>query len=214
MSLHKRESSRTSQDDPHSKVSTSAMSVPHSVPRHTFRCLRQVARRNGILVQPTAKRGFGSTATKEEEASLQFTPSASSLDPALVSTPKEERQLMRSGIRPIGSRRRRAALQGSANLPFEQLPYQCFQEARKILGADREEKLQKIEVERARIARLQEQDPAVSGGEFNKNRRLTNMRKYLEELKILADINDPAIKKRFEDGEGMTALSLDSYNQY
>lgn len=190
------------------------MSVPHSVPRHTFRCLRQVARRNGILVQPTAKRGFGSTATKEEEASLQSTPSASSLDPALVSTPKEERQLMRSGIRPIGSRRRRAALQGSANLPFEQLPYQCFQEARKILGADREEKLQKIEVERARIARLQEQDPAVSGGEFNKNRRLTNMRKYLEELKILADINDPAIKKRFEDGEGMTALSLDSYNQY
>lgn len=139
----------------------------------------------------------------KEEASLQSTPSASPLDPALVSTRKEERQLMRSGIRPIGSRRRRAALQDSANMPFEQLPYQCFQEARKLLGADREEKLQQIEIERARIARLQAQDPAGSGGEMEKNRRLTSMRKYLEELKILADINDPAIKKRFEDGEGM-----------
>jgi len=110
---------------------------------------------------------------------------------------------MRSGIKPIGSRRRRAALQGSTNIPFEQLPYQCFQEARKILQADREEKLQQIEVERARIARLQAQDPAVSGGETEKHRRLRSMRKYLEELKILADINDPVIKKRFEDGEGM-----------
>lgn len=63
--------------------------------------------------------------------------------------------------------------------------------------------MQQIEIERGRIARLQAQDPAVSGGEIEKDRRLTSMRKYLEELKIFADINDPAIKKRFEDGEGM-----------
>lgn len=28
------------------------------------------------------------------------------------------------------------------------------------------------------------------------------MRKYLEQLKVLADVNDPMIRKRFEDGEG------------
>ncbi|KAH0547535.1 hypothetical protein FGG08_000260 [Glutinoglossum americanum] len=124
------------------------------------------------------------------------------LDPAIVSTPKEEKILMRMGVKPIGSRRRRAALQTAANIPFEQLPYQCFQEARKILLADREEKLEEIEVERSRIARLKEQDAAVSGGEQQKQTRLRSMMNYLEELKILADINDPVIKKRYEDGEG------------
>lgn len=109
---------------------------------------------------------------------------------------------MRMGVKPIGSRRRRAALQTCANIPFEQLPYQCFQEARKILLADREEKLKEIEVERARIARLGEQDAAVSGGERQKQVRLRSMMERLERLKILADINDPVIKKRYEDGEG------------
>ena len=33
------------------------------------------------------------------------------------------------------------------------------------------------------------------------------MRKYLEYLKIQADINDPLIKKRFEDGEGLDFYS-------
>lgn len=154
------------------------------------------------------RRSFAASALRGDEASVQSRSTIASLDPALVSTPREERQLMRSGIRPIGSRRRRAALQGSTNIPFEQLPYQCFQEARKILQADREEKLQQIEVERARISKLQAQEPAVSGGEIEKQRRLKSMRKYLEELKILADINDPVIKKRFEDGEGMINLFL------
>ena len=29
------------------------------------------------------------------------------------------------------------------------------------------------------------------------------MRRELERLKVLADINDPMVKKRFEDGDGM-----------
>jgi large subunit ribosomal protein L35 len=94
------------------------------------------------------------------------------------------------------------ALQGTSNVPFEQLPYQCFQEARKILLADREEKLKQIEVERARIARLKEADPELSGGELRKQNRLRSMSMTLEKLKILADINDPMVKKRFEDGLG------------
>ena len=93
-------------------------------------------------------------------------------------------------------------LQAGNGLPFEQLPYQCFQEARALLQADREEKLQKIGVQRARIVQLQAEDAAKSGGEPAKGRRLKSMRKELERLKILADINDPIIKKRFEDNQG------------
>lgn len=96
----------------------------------------------------------------------------------------------------------------SSQIPFEQLPYQCFQEARKILQADREEKIHQIEVQRARIARLEAQDAAVSGGELYKKNRLDSMRRHLEELKIVADINDPLIKKRFEDGLGRLTFFL------
>jgi large subunit ribosomal protein L35 len=94
-------------------------------------------------------------------------------------------------------------MNSTANVPFEQLPYQCFQEARRVLAEDRTEKIRLIETQRARIARLVTQDPAVSGGEANKQRRLDSMRKELERLKIVADINDPMVKKRFEDGDGM-----------
>jgi large subunit ribosomal protein L35 len=31
---------------------------------------------------------------------------------------------------------------------------------------------------------------------------LRSMRKYLNELVILADINDPVVKRKFEDGQG------------
>lgn len=118
---------------------------------------------------------------------------------------------MRSGTPPIGSRRRRAALRTSQNIPFEQLPYQCFQEARKILQEDRQEKLQALAKEIAKIKRLEE-TPAdqVSGGQRKKDMRLASLRKYVEELKVLADINDPIVKRRFEDGlgESLTLLLL------
>jgi large subunit ribosomal protein L35 len=127
-----------------------------------------------------------------------------SYNPMTVTAPRGERKLMRAGILPIGSRRRRAAIKTSDNLPFEQLPYQCFQEARKVLQADRATKLKQIESERAKIARLSAQDAStVKGGEKHKEIRLDSMKRYLERLKVLADINDPLIKKRFEDGEGM-----------
>lgn len=129
------------------------------------------------------------------------------LDPRTVVEPRQERKLLRSRVFPVGSRRRRAALAGSQNIPFEQLPYQCFQEARKILQEDRQEKIAQIEDQRARIQRLKEQDAAVSGGEMQKETRLASMRRYMERLKILADINDPLVKKRFEDGKGNTQLT-------
>jgi large subunit ribosomal protein L35 len=123
-------------------------------------------------------------------------------DPQLVSSRRLERRLVRTNNPPIGSRRRRIALQDTSGIPFEQLPYQCFQEARKILIADREEKLKQIETDRARIVRLRESDPALSGGEARKQQRLRSLMDKLEHLKILADINDPLVKRRFEDGLG------------
>ncbi len=124
-------------------------------------------------------------------------------DPATVVTRKEEWELFKSGTPPIGSRRRRAAQAQTSNIPFDELPYQCFQEARKVLIADRAVKLKQIEKERGRIARLQETDSStIPGGEMQKQRRLRGMQKQLEDLKILADINDPNVKRRFEDGQG------------
>ena len=132
------------------------------------------------------------------------------LDPNLVSTHFEERQLVRDQHQnPIGSRRRRAlAKLYPDSLPFEQLPYQCFQEARKILAADREAKLKQIGEMRARIARSQEIPSEALGGDYVKKGKLIRMQKHLEELKILADINDPLVKKKFEDGQGRYHFSL------
>jgi large subunit ribosomal protein L35 len=126
------------------------------------------------------------------------------LDPNTVASISEEQRLIRHRKQyPVGSRRRRAILSSLKNaVPFEQLPYQCFQEARKLLAEDRQEKLRDIAKMRTRIANLQEQDATISGGEPAKQHRLNSMRRELERLKILADINDPMVKKRFEDGMG------------
>ncbi|KAL1872309.1 hypothetical protein VTK73DRAFT_1619 [Phialemonium thermophilum] len=125
------------------------------------------------------------------------------LDPNTTTLRWAERRLIKAGTPPIGSRRRRVAIRTSQNIPFEQLPYQCFQEARKILNEDRQEKLAKIVEQNEKIQRLEETDAsAFRGGEAFKQRRLESMRRYVEQLKILADINDPLVKRRFEDGLG------------
>ncbi|KAL8964616.1 MAG: hypothetical protein Q9183_004335 [Haloplaca sp. 2 TL-2023] len=136
-------------------------------------------------------------------------PSARLLNANTVASPKLERRLVRrTGQQPIGSRRRRAALQTSANIPFELLPYQCFQEARKVLLADREEKLRQIEEERRRIAKVLATPAKQCGGDYVKKGRLVRMHNHLQDLKILADINDPIIKKRFEDGAGQFSVHV------
>lgn len=171
--------------------------------RPLVKCLRtaQSSCYSAKSIQP-----FTSSARLSNEAAVENASLTPAFDPATVTSVKGEKSLMKSGILPIGSRRRRAALKSSDNIPFEQLPYQCFQEARKVLLADREEKLQLIQRERLRISNLMAQDPSnLSGGETSKKTRLESMRKHLEYLKIQADINDPLIKKRFEDGEGTSS---------
>ncbi|KAI6893306.1 hypothetical protein KC355_g20815, partial [Hortaea werneckii] len=118
-------------------------------------------------------------------------PSTPARDPNTVSTRSGERQLLREqGLQPIGSRRRRAAIATTSSIPFSQLPYQCFQEARSFLQEDRKEKLQQIQQQRDRIERLRAKQCAPQD-EAHKELRLTSMRRRLDDLKILADINDP-----------------------
>jgi large subunit ribosomal protein L35 len=177
------------------------MSTCRNAARPFARCLQQSqpATQYGRLA-----RGFSTSQTCRNEAAVAEASTSGNIDPLTVVSPAQEKVLASQGVKPVGSRRRRAALKSSDNIPFEQLPYQAFQEARKILQADREEKLRQIEKERARIAKLGAQDASrFEGGEVQKQRKLLSMQNYLERLKILADINDPLIKKRFEDGEGM-----------
>ncbi|KAI0517639.1 ribosomal protein YmL35 [Xylaria bambusicola] len=151
--------------------------------------------------KPIAQSDAADAATASEAAKLRMRERL--MDPNTTTAHWAERKLMRAGTPPVGSRRRRAALRSSENVPFEQLPYQCFQEARKILQEDRSEKLEALAKELAKIKRLQE-TPAdqVPGGQHKKDVRLKSLRKYVEELKILVDINDPIVKRRFEDGFG------------
>ncbi|KAL8907960.1 MAG: hypothetical protein Q9207_001106 [Kuettlingeria erythrocarpa] len=174
-------------------------------------CLRCSIRKDWLTFS-TSQSFRTSTALRTELSTDEASPAPAAfpplgvLDPNIVSSPRLERKLFRTtGQQPIGSRRRRAALQNSKNIPFEQLPYQCFQEARKLLLADREEKLKQIEEERQRIAKAQAVPAMQHGGVYVKKGRIIRMQKYLEKLKILADINDPVIKKRFEDGEGRSS---------
>jgi len=99
-------------------------------------------------------------------------------------------------------------MQKAAEIPFEQLPYQCFQEARKVLLEDRQEKIKEIQTQQQRIKNLIAQDASISGGPAAKEHRLRSMRKHLDELIVLADINDPVVKRKFEDGQGRTCQPI------
>ncbi|PHH93348.1 hypothetical protein CDD83_5902 [Cordyceps sp. RAO-2017] len=143
------------------------------------------------------------TAGAPRAADVEQQPAAApDLDPDSV-LPEFEQQLIKTGRMPVGSRRRRVAMNLTSSLPFEQLPYQAFQEARKILAADREDKLNKIKLELDKIAWLEKKDAAeVKGGQKMKDTKLASLRREVARLKILADVNDPLVKKRFEDGLG------------
>jgi large subunit ribosomal protein L35 len=173
--------------------------------KQLLQSLRKISTAPAIQSRHFVLRPFSTSIRNCEEAQADAIPKPSfrrNPDPQLVSSRRLERRLMKANNPPIGSRRRRIALQNTSGIPFEQLPFQCFQEARKILKADREEKLKQIETDRARILRLRESSPALSGGEARKQQRLRNLMDNLEYLKVMADINDPLVKRRFEDGLG------------
>jgi large subunit ribosomal protein L35 len=198
------------------------MSRPQQVARPIVRSLRQITGAAATCPSRSlALRQFSSTPSRKDETTPTSTPAEAGSDaqklaadaallgqkkadpyPSMIKQGTEE-QLSELLSPQLGSRRRRAALATTGNVPFEQMPYQAFQEARKILAQDREEKVAKIVAEAAKIRRLEATDAsAFRGGETYKQRRLESMREYVERLKILADINDPLVKRRFEDGQG------------
>ena len=151
------------------------------------------------LQQQCVIRPFTTSAARAAEAAAKPSDPLD-LNPDTV-LPEFEEQLMRAGKMPVGSRRRRVAMRTTSNMAFEQLPYQAFQEARSILAADRDEKLASIQATLDKIAKLQDKDASqLKGGEAMKETKLASLHRHVEKLKILADINDPLVKKRFEDG--------------
>ena len=125
------------------------------------------------------------------------------LDPMTTTLRWAEKKLMKKGIYPIGSRRRRVAIRTSPNIPFEHLPYQCFQEALKILRKDRHDKMVKlVKMENRLKWRMGSNTSCFSGGEKEKQRRVKMLREYIDELVLLTDANDPEVKRRSEDGLG------------
>lgn len=72
-----------------------------------------------------------------------------------------------------------------------------------MLAEDRAQKLEELKETSVEIAKL-EQRPAnvYRAGEQFKQKKLESLQRHLEELKIQADINDPAVKRKFEDGLG------------
>lgn len=187
--------------DDHIVLTSTQRSMAHS--RAPSGALLRALQRLVSEAGPAARRSYSSSAVARQE--VEATPASTSTpDPATVLINKEQQESSKA-VQPLfGSRRRRAALQQTTSVPFDALPYQCFQEARQILIADREQKLRQIETERGRIQRLRDADPAtISGGEAAKGKRIKSMEAHLEKLKIYADINDPNVKRRFEDGLGM-----------
>lgn len=146
--------------------------------------------------------------TADQRAALK----AQWLDPNTTTLLWAERKLQKQGINPIGSRRRRAAVRQTQGLPFEQLPYHAYQEARKLLAADRLKKLEEIKRAYQRLKTVEAQ-PAETyrSGTAHKNKMLYSLRKQLWYLKIQADINDPAVRMKWEDGLGKPRMDLVSY---
>lgn len=206
------------------------------------RCLRQglATQSAAPSISAAAARSFSSSASRrdvESATSSSSTPAADAqsaqelasatkaanpalkeqwLDPNTTTLLWAERRLLKQGREPIGSRRRRAAVRQSPNIPFEQLPYHCFQEARRVLAEDRAEKLEELKETSVEIAKLEQRPAKVyRAGEQFKQKRLESLREHLEDLKIQADINDPAVKRKFEDGLGKphseqeSAVSMD-----
>lgn len=126
------------------------------------------------------------------------------LDPNTTTLIWAEKKLQKQGIEVVGSRRRRAAVRQTSDLPFEQLPYHAYQEARKLLAADRLQKLEEIKRAYQKLKTVEAQPAEIyRGGIAHKNKKLYSLRKQLWWLKIQADINDPDVRRKWEDGHGM-----------
>lgn len=155
------------------------------------------------------RRAFSQQSMLREEPERRADPAADAmlLDPRTVHTFKQEKQLKRfRKLLPIGSRRRRIAIASTDNVPFSQLPYQCFQEARMVLAEQRRDILDQVAAQQERIAAQAKRVPDTPEKEQAMRNRIAGMEAKVRELRVEADIHDPMIKKTFEDGHGELLL--------
>jgi large subunit ribosomal protein L35 len=152
-------------------------------------------------------RSFTSSSSTRTKDDVETVPSTEPYLPEVddlkyAYTRKQVKRLEREqGKRPIGSHRFRVARMLNPDIPFEQLPYQCFQEARKVLAEKREEILKDIKKMEARIERTRALDDSVLS-QRQREDSVMWMKVHIQKLKIEADINDPLVKKKFEDDMG------------
>lgn len=184
------------------KSTTTARLLSHSASRHdvettTTSSPADTQATHDLLNANVASADTGASAESRAELKARW------LDPNTTTLAWAERKLLKQGRNPIGNRRRRAAVRQTPDIPFEQLPYHAFQEARKLLAADRAEQLEEIKQAHQRVKTV-EATPAEKyrHGELRRGLKLYNLRKHVEYLKIQADINDPNVKRRFQDGQG------------
>ncbi|CRK39896.1 hypothetical protein BN1723_018741, partial [Verticillium longisporum] len=116
--------------------------------RQAARSLAKCLRHDALQLRPfTTTPSAPAEVYKVVRDRPEGTPDPLELDPNTAVAPWAEKDLWKAGTPPVGSRRRRYAIRTSQNLPFEQLPYQAFQEARKILALDRQKKVEAIAAE-------------------------------------------------------------------
>ncbi|KAH8148367.1 uncharacterized protein LAJ45_07468 [Morchella importuna] len=78
---------------------------------------------------------------------------------------------------------------------IESMPFQTYQHALAVIHQDREEKLAQIKTEHERIAKMIKYKNLAPS-----SRVVKSMTRYLEDLKIKADINNPRVKYNFDTG--------------
>lgn len=87
---------------------------------------------------------------------------------------------------------------------IESMPFQTYQFALDYIKKDREFKESLIKESQKKIENIQKK--AATG--VNQSRRLSSLRRYLEYLKIQADINNPRVKYNFDQGISKCSMLL------
>lgn len=78
---------------------------------------------------------------------------------------------------------------------IETMPFQTYQLALDVIRKDRQEKLEMIKAEHERMGKM-----IKYKGLKPESRAVKSMVRYLEDLKIKADINNPRVKYNFDSG--------------
>ncbi|KAK6350052.1 hypothetical protein TWF696_006301 [Orbilia brochopaga] len=166
------------------------------------RAILQVGRRPATVSRPAYIYAKRQLATEVESSSKSFsepppppptaadTTNAASLD--APSSDVSSSDLPRAA--PAASRKPKSKYSDGDLHTIETMPYTCYQAALKILREDRLEKLKRIEAEQASIEALK-----THHGYTDDDRRIKGMQKYIDEMQLNIDKNNPRIKYNYDN---------------